>query len=156
MLRQSQPLWSQFEWLERAGLWVDAALEREGYSLSGSLEQVHVRPWSTVLRVPADGGDFYFKACAPALSHEAAVTQALYHWRPDCIPQVLQVDVAKGWMLMVDGGPRLREAFNNGLDKQKWKDVLALYASLQMDAAGHFKKHIHLRSSAKVSGTYLG
>ena len=32
------------------------------------------------------------------------LTQALFRWRPDCIPTVLAIDAARGWLLMRDSG----------------------------------------------------
>ena len=90
--------------------WIDTALAQEGLHITGQIKKVHDRPWSTVLRVPTNGGDTYFKACPPALEYEAAVTQALYRWRPDCIPAVLAVDAGRGWLLMADGGETLRQS----------------------------------------------
>ena len=141
---QSQLLWTQSDWLEEAGCWIIETLAQQAITVSGPIEQVHVRPWSTVLRVPTDGGDLYFKACAPVLSHEAAVTQALYHWRPDCILQVLKIDAPQGWMLMADGGARLRDAFGDGLDRGSWAEILALYGGLQIDLAGHVDELLQL------------
>jgi hypothetical protein len=144
MPHQAEPLWNQPEFLEQASSWIYDVLAQEGIKVSGAIVQAHVRPWSTVLRMPTGVGDVYFKACTPALGHEASVTQALYSWRPDCIPQVLRIDAAQGWMLMADGGPSLRHAFGNGLDRRSWAEILALYASLQIDLAGHVDKLLQL------------
>ena len=51
----------------------------------GDLEQVHVHPWSTVIRVPTTIGDLFFKANADSLRHEAALVPLLAERRPDCI-----------------------------------------------------------------------
>ncbi|MGB3717315.1 MAG: phosphotransferase [Candidatus Promineifilaceae bacterium] len=112
-------------------------MARHAIRVSGSIEQPHIQPWSTVLRVPTDAGDKYFKASAKALAFEPAVTQALYQWRSDCIPQLLAIDVERGWMLMADGGQRVREAFGEGLDIHHWSEILAKYADLQITLAGH-------------------
>ena len=52
--------WTQPGWFEQASAWIHAELERQGIRVSGPIEQPHVRPWSTVLRVPTIAGDFYF------------------------------------------------------------------------------------------------
>ena len=138
--------------MKEASDWIRSALEQEGVGISGAIERVQA--WSTVWRIPTDGGAYYFKACAPLLSHEAAVTEALYRWRPDCTLRVIKIDAHRGWLLMADGGPTLRQIFNrmaNGADTKPiptevWGDILGLYASLQIDLAGHVDKLLQLGS----------
>jgi hypothetical protein len=122
--------WTQTAWLQSAHGWILAELERLGLAPTGPIEQPHVRPWSTVLRVPTGGGDLWFKANMPALAREAAVVSVLVRRRPDCVPELLAADLERGWMLLGDGGTRLREA---GLDVACWEEVLARYAQLQLD-----------------------
>ncbi|MCI0398116.1 MAG: aminoglycoside phosphotransferase family protein [Chloroflexi bacterium] len=130
------PPWTQPGWLEEASAWILTELEGQGIRVSGPIEQPHVRPWSTVLRAPTRVGDVYFKAAAPALVHEPALIEALAHWRPDCMPQLLAVDVARGWMLMADGGTRLREVIRADRDIGHWEKLLPFYAGLQIELAG--------------------
>ena len=42
-------------------------------------------------------------------AYEAALTQALAEWRPDCTVPLLAVDLQRGWMLSDDAGPELRQ-----------------------------------------------
>ena len=125
--------WSRSGWLEQAGAWIHAELERLGLSAAGPIEQPHVRPWSTVLRVPLGEGQVYFKATAPALGHEPALTQALSAWRPDCMPQVLAANLEHGWLLLSDGGATLRSLIQSVEDIHHWRSVLPLYAGLQIE-----------------------
>ncbi|HYN88730.1 MAG TPA: phosphotransferase, partial [Ardenticatenaceae bacterium] len=82
-------------------------------------------------------GDIYFKATAPALAHELALTEALARWRPDCIPEVLALDLERAWMLMPDVGASLRSLIRVDRDLGHWHRVLPLYAELQIEVAGH-------------------
>lgn len=93
-----------------------------------------MRPWSTVLRVPTDGGLVWFKANMPAQAFEVAVVQTLARRRPDLLPALLAADVERGWMLQGDGGTRLREILADGGDFDVWEHILPLYAELQIDA----------------------
>ena len=129
----AQLLWTQPDWLTQATAWIDAALERQGIRARGPIEQSHVRPWSTVLRVPTRDGDLYFKALPPALAHEVAITHALARWRPYCMPRVLAADTQRGWMLMTDAGTRLRSILQFAHDLRHWQRVLPLYAELQIE-----------------------
>jgi hypothetical protein len=131
--RTLQQPWSQPGWLDRASTWIEHTLQGRTIRLTGPIDQVHQVPWSTVLRVPTSGGDVYFKAPMPVLVHEAALTQALSQWRPDCILPLLAVELERGWMLLPDGGTRLREVIRAKGDSRPWEVVLPTYAALQMD-----------------------
>ena len=121
--------WEDPAWLAEAHRWIRGAL---GAAIDGPIEQPHVRPWSTVLRVPTVDGAVWFKANMPALSQEAAIVSTLARRRPDLVPDLLAADLERGWMLMRDGGTRLREA---GLEPACWKAILPLYAELQLELA---------------------
>jgi hypothetical protein len=99
------------------------------------IEQPHVRPWSTVLRVPTDAGAVWFKANMPTQAFEAAVVEILAARRPDLLPELLATDLERGWMLQRDGGTRLRELPGTSGDYGVWQKILPLYAELQIDAA---------------------
>ncbi len=117
--------------------WIEQALAQQGINLTGEIVETHVRPWSSVLRVPTNAGDVYFKATGPAFAFEPPVTEALYRWRPDRVTRVLAVDADRGWMLTADGGRTLRMAFQEGLGVRTWDEALSLYAGLQIDLARH-------------------
>jgi hypothetical protein len=123
--------WTDPAWLAAAHAWI-----REQADVTGAIEQVHVQPWATVLRVPTDGGDVYFKANAPELAQEAAVVSLVAARRPDCVPPLLAADLERGWMLMADAGTRLREIVERDRDMSCWLEILPLYARLQLDLAG--------------------
>jgi hypothetical protein len=124
-------LWEQADWLDEAVGWIERRLDGLGLRATGSVQQPHVRPWSTVLRIPTAAGDVWFKACMPALAHEAAVVEVLSRRRPDCLPELLAADATRGWLLQADGGERVRELD----DPERWLEILPRYAELQTDAA---------------------
>lgn len=128
--------WTDPAWVAEAHAWIQQRLDELGVRSIGTIEQPHVRPWSTVLRVPTDGGDCWFKANMPACAHEAAVVSVLARVRPDRVPELLAVDRERGWMLMGDGGERLREVIAREKSLRRWLDVLPEYAQLQIDLAG--------------------
>jgi aminoglycoside/choline kinase family phosphotransferase len=128
--------WSRPEWLEGVERWIRTQLDRRSIRPSGPFEQNHLRAWGTVLRAPAETGDFYFKANAPVLAFEAALTEALFRWQPHCTPEVLAVDAERGWLLMADGGATVREAFAERKDVRVWREILPRYAGLQKELAG--------------------
>jgi phosphotransferase family enzyme len=128
-------LWTEPSWLDCAHEWIRSQLEPLGLKPAGEIEQPHVRPWSTVLRVPTDAGDLWFKANMPAQAFEAAVVQILASRRPDLVPGLLALDVERGWMLESDAGTMLRELLDQNRDFDVWEQILPLYAELQIAAA---------------------
>jgi hypothetical protein len=134
--------WMQPGWFEQASTWVHAALEHQGIHVTGTIEQPHVN--STVLRVPSTAGDIYFKATSPTLAHEPALTEALWRWHPDCMPPVLAVDLARGWMLIPNLGVTLRSLVQSTRDLGHWERVLTLYAQVQMALASHLPDLLEL------------
>jgi hypothetical protein len=133
--QQAAVPWLQPGWMEDVTAWIMARLGEVGLLPTGPIEQPHIRPWSTVLRVPTTLGLVYFKATAPVLSHEPAVTVALARWRPDCMPDMLAADTARGWMLMSDAGATLRSQVKSVADLSHWYALLPLYADLQIEMA---------------------
>jgi hypothetical protein len=127
--------WTGDVWLADAHAWIGAGVAEQGAHLTGPIEQPHVRPWSTVLRVPTSDGVLWFKANAPALAYEAGVVDVLARRRPDAVPALQAVDRTRGWMLMRDGGVRLREIVEEERDLGRWMDILPRYAGLQLDLA---------------------
>jgi hypothetical protein len=127
MSSQSDKLpWTQPGWREEAEAWIGAELEQRRIRVAGTIEQPHLRPWSTVLRVPTSAGDHFFKATSPLLAHEPALTQWLAEQRPDCIAPVLAVDRERGWMLMPDGGTTLRSVIQADRDIRHWERALPI------------------------------
>lgn len=127
--------WARADWFEHASAWIQAELARRNIELTGAIEQPHIRPWSTVLCVPTDQGDLYFKATAPVLAHEPALTQALALWRPDCMLQLLATDLDRGWLLMRDAGATLRSQIQSVADVHLWHPILTTYAEVQIELA---------------------
>ena len=128
--------WTEPRFLAEAHAWIGVQLAALDAYLARPIEQIHDRPWSTVLRVPTDRGDLFFKASAPALRHEAGIVAFLAQRGPEVVPVPLAVDPERGWMLMADAGIRLRELVEAERDVSRWLDVLPPYARLQVDLAG--------------------
>jgi hypothetical protein len=136
--------WTDEAWLATANEWIDGELARVGLTPVGRREQPHVRPWSTVLRIPTDDGILYFKAVWPPQVHEAALTAALSSWLPRFTPEVVAVRPAAGWLLLRDAGLRLREILKQEHDVARWRDVLVRYAEAQIHLADRVKAILEL------------
>lgn len=127
--------WTRAEWLSTAHEWIRSELDLLDLSPVGPIEQPHVRPWSTVLRVPTKQGLVWFKASTPVLAHEARVIEVLAQTRPDNVPRLLATDRATGWMLQADSGPRLSDTLRDRRDAGRFEGALGAYAELQLDVA---------------------
>jgi len=142
--QSTQCLWVQEGWLEQAGTWIHAELQRQDIYVTGMLEQPQGGFSSTVLRVPSTAGDIYFKACGPGFGHEPALTASLWRWRPDCMPPVLAVDLQRGWMLTPALGVSLRSIVQATRVLQHWQRVLSLYAEVQIDLTSRINEILEL------------
>ena len=100
--------WEDPAWVARAHGWIADRLGELGLTRTGEIEQPHVRDWSTVMRVPTDAGDLWFKANTAVLAYEAGLVSLLAQRRPDVVPPLLAWDAGNGWMLMADAGTMLR------------------------------------------------
>lgn len=149
--------WDQVDWLEQATAWIQAQLAAQGLRVAGPVEILHQRPWSTFARISTGNGTVYFKAPAPPF-YEAALTQALARWRPDCTVPLLAVDLDRGWLLSADAGMTLRSASPSADQIEHWLKVLPLYVELQLEMVEHVPELLALgmfdRRLAKLPQLY--
>lgn len=127
------PPWRDAEWQAGARAWIEREMERLGAHRTGPIEQPHVYPWATVMRIPTDVGPLWFKANEEALRHEAALIELLAERHPDCVPPLLATHPDERWMLMSDAGRSLREVVPEEYSQDRWLDVLPRYAAVQLD-----------------------
>lgn len=126
----SNLLWTQPEWIEQAHAWINQSLAAAGVTLTGPIGQIHARIWSTVMRFSTGSGTMYFKACDP--STEPRLTVFLRGVQPENIPDLVAVDLERGWMLMRDAGPMLRTYLKSPCDLAMIEPALVLFANLQI------------------------
>lgn len=124
--------WTDPEWVASAQAWIAEELDRLDLRVTGRIEQPHVQRWATVMRVPTSGGRVWFKANTGSLQHEAGVVSLLAERAAGVVPPLLAADVSRGWMLMADAGERLRDLVPIERSLDRWLDVLASYARIQL------------------------
>lgn len=129
--------WTDPHTIARAHAWLREAAERAGRHVTGPIEQPHVRPWSTVFRATTGRGPVYLKLCGPSQAHEPALTVLLAAAVPALVPQVLGVHPLEPWMLLADGGDKLRDVLAPPDRLPVWAEVLPRYAALQRSLLGH-------------------
>jgi hypothetical protein len=128
-------LWADPGWRAGAHAWINAQLDGLGLTLTGAIEQPHVRAWSTVMRVPTDEGLVWFKANGSDQAYEAGVVRVLANRCPEQVPELLAVDEERSWIMLADGGTRLRELLNGDPGLDRWEQILPLQAELQIAVA---------------------
>jgi Phosphotransferase enzyme family len=132
-----RPPWALPGWLPVATAWIDQRLSGLGDTLTGPIEQMHAREWSTVLRVPTTRGLLYFKAEAPCAAFEPGLTEQLARLVPDDVPRVLATDLDRAYMLTEHGGTGARDVAIVGRDLETWEAMLPQFATLQQATASH-------------------
>ncbi|RPJ23568.1 MAG: hypothetical protein EHM33_20515 [Chloroflexi bacterium] len=137
MSTQITLLWQDPDWQKHAQAWIQAEAARQSIRITGEIEQPHMYPWSTVLRVPTNEGMLFFKATAAETVYESALTEKLAGWYSDCMPELVAVDTARGWMLMRDGGEQLRLSIRPTRDLAPWNPVISRYSEVQLGLAEH-------------------
>lgn len=129
--------WFEPDWREEAETWI-----RERARVTGSIEQPHVYPWATAMRVPTAEGDLWFKAVGAGHLFEPRLTTLLAEAFPGRVTDVIEIDAERGWMLMRDAGTRLRELERAGLSD--WEAVLPRYAEIQIGMAARIAELLDL------------
>lgn len=117
-------------WLAAVEEWIEDRLMPRGLTIGGDLEPVHIRPWSTVIKVPTVTGDVWFKANGGATRYEPRLTVALSRWTTGRVLTPLAIDAERGWSLLPDGGQTLR---STGADLAEWTEMLRQYGELQRE-----------------------
>ena len=127
-------LWTGPAWRAEADAWIRAALADVGRAVV-AIDQPHVRPWATAMRVSTDNGVYWFKAAIEPLAYEVPLLRLLAERRPGAVPGVLAGDAERGWMLMEDAGPRVPDLYGDAPPISVWETFLPAYAQLQLDVA---------------------
>lgn len=110
--------------------WLEEVANRRSMGSIEVIEEVRVRPWSTVLRIRFGQMITYFKANRLGSTFEGPVLTLLArHW-PEHTPPILGMDNAHSWILMKDAGESLLDA-DPPLQIAELTLVLSQYAEMQ-------------------------
>jgi hypothetical protein len=130
-------LWSSAAWRQLAVAWLDEQLAVTGSQRIGDVEQPHLRPWATVLKVRTTTGTLWFKACGPATAFEVGLYALLDRVDPEHALSPIAADTARGWMLLPDGGPSLGDRLTGAELADAMEAAVAAYGHLQRALAPH-------------------
>jgi hypothetical protein len=125
--------WTDPATIAEAHAWLRESIRRK---ITGPIEQPHIRPWSTVFRAPTEDGDVYLKLCGRSQAHEPALTVLLAGTAAALVPEVLAVHPREPWLLLADGGAKLRDVLSGPALLDAWVDLLPRYAELQRSLLG--------------------
>jgi hypothetical protein len=129
LAEQSTP-WAEPSWRAEVTTWVDEHLRAHGLTVTGEFAP-RLRGWSVTVRIPTDRGPVWFKANPPGSRFEPELTLALHHWVPGGALRPLAINAERGWSLLPDGGPTLRDLLDAKPDLRAWEELLRQYAVLQ-------------------------
>ncbi len=133
----SLPRWRSPAWRAEVDAWVADELSRLGLRQSAAARQDRCSPWSTVIQLPTSAGPVWFKANARGMHHEATLYDVLVRRAPEHVLHPLALDLARGWLLLPDGGPTLRAVEGARTDLAVWEQLLVEYAALQRTLEPH-------------------
>jgi len=136
--------WQDPTWIEEAHAWIRQQANQHGIPITGEIEQPHIYPWSTVMKIPTDQGLIFFKATAQETVYESTLTQKLAEYYPKCMPKLISVETSLGWMLMRDGGEPLRASIRPTKNIQPWYPVIQLFSEVQIGCIKHTPELINM------------
>jgi hypothetical protein len=125
--------WRDPGWLAEVHGWVASELDRAGIVATGPSDQPRSYPWSTILTFPTDRGTVWFKANAAGMRHEAALYEVLVRRTPRHVLEPVATDPGRGWLLLPDGGPTMRDVEGAATDLPAWERMLREHAEMQRE-----------------------
>jgi Ser/Thr protein kinase RdoA (MazF antagonist) len=126
---EQRPPWSRPGWFAEACEWLEESVARVGLTPNGEVEVVQQWCISSVLRCGTDEGPVYLKGVFSVFHHEPALTQALAAQYPTLVPEILAVDVPRGWMLMRElPGTQVGDE-----SVERWSDAVRAIARIHQD-----------------------
>ena len=136
--------WRDPAWRGPTLAWARERLAAHGRTATGPADQVHVRAWSTAIRIPTDdGGTVWLKSVGAGSAQEPPLAVALGGWVPGRVLVPLGADPGRRLLLLPDGGTTLR-ASGRGRLVDAWEALLADHARLQVAVAARAGEMIGL------------
>lgn len=123
--------WTDPAFVAEARDWIREQAALLGLGTVEAITQPHVQPWSTVFRAATPGGAYFLKICGPSQSHEPGLTARLARDGGPLVPTPLAIHPTEPWMLLADGGTKLRDALEGEALLDAWMRILPRHAELQ-------------------------
>lgn len=129
--------WAEPAFIAEVHAWLREQADRLGLGPIRQVTQPHLQPWSTVFRATTPQGAYFLKVCGPSQAFEPRLTARLARDGEALVPKPLAVHPTEPWMLLADGGAKLREAYSGPELLEAWARILPRYAELQRRFLGH-------------------
>lgn len=121
-----RPDWYRPGWYEAVEAWIDLALRPSGRRRTGMIEPVKVWSISAVARVPVEGGAVWCKQPCSHFRAEARIHRAVAELLPEVVPQLIDTEPDRGWLLMepMVGAEQAQHAPGAALQvAERWADA---------------------------------
>ena len=107
--------------------------------------------------MPTTRDAVYVKCCGPTQAHEPRLTALLHREFPGLVTEVLALHPTQPWMLVAEGGKKIRDAYSGDEFLRAWREVLPRYAQMQGAATRHVREILGFgtpdhRANALVAG----
>lgn len=113
--------------------WIAREAKQRGLSITDTeIRVIHDNPWSRIWHIPTSLEDWYFKETKTENTCEASLASFLAKRIPTLILPVISANLSSGWILMPDGGVRMRELLRADRDIARWEIALSQYAHVQV------------------------
>lgn len=130
--------WGSASFRAEALRWVHEVLGERDVTLAGEIVPHRVRFWSAVLTIDTSIGTLWFKAANPGQAFEAPLLLRLSRLVPDHVVTPIGVEEARGWLLLPDDGPSVRE--RGEVTVAEWEALVVSAARMQVALTGHGKE----------------
>lgn len=127
--------WESSSWSDSVQDWISRVLSNYGVTQTGPYRRVTLDLAATVLEVPTEAGVLYFKATAPARSHEAEIVAKIAGHSRGHVPSPLAIAPDEGWFLSPGMGSTVTTPAAD-LPAKHWNRVFSDAAQLQLSLAG--------------------
>lgn len=128
------PHWRSSAFADELRAWV-----QEQVGEVTAMEQVHLRPWSTLWRAETEQGVFFAKDNCAHQSFEARLMATLARLAPSRVVPVTAVDEERGLLLTPDQGAVLGDTIADD-DVGAWVRVVVAAMELQRELAAHVEE----------------
>lgn len=127
--------WSSTAFHDQATGWVADACARQGIELTGDRDHPRCRPWSSTISYETSAGRMWFKVNGSGTRHEPPLVAALSDLVSELVPELVAVDLDRGWSLSRDAGPVMRSTATPDELWSTWERILVRYADAQLQLA---------------------
>jgi hypothetical protein len=130
--------WVHPGWYIEALAWAVARLNDAGVVATRTPEQLRASERAFVMRIRSHTETFYFRAAPFVFAHEPALMQWLSIEYPLNVPEVLDVDAARGWLLQREAGSGAMP-LSEEREEEVWYRAVRRMAEIQI----HSTRKVH-------------